>query len=153
MSLDPTFKISDLRCQMSTSSSQESADGGVSQEVGAVDSCFSGEADCSIIDLSLPKSRCSDLSDSVSDTPMEVYSDVEESFIVNLKNDLDATEHSRRQTSPAPTQYEIPISRAASTEHQPVIACFIFFLCSTFFLFRFDCFLIFCLTNIIYVIN
>ncbi|VDK89067.1 unnamed protein product [Litomosoides sigmodontis] len=119
MSLDPTLKIADLRCQMSTSSSQESADGGGSQEVGAVDSCFSGEADCSIIDLSLPKSRYSDLSDSVSDTPMEVYSDVEESFIVNLKNDLGATEHSRRQTSPAPTQYEIPISRATSTEHQP----------------------------------
>ncbi|CAG9540044.1 unnamed protein product [Cercopithifilaria johnstoni] len=119
MSLDPTLKISDLRCQMSTSSSQESADGTASQEVGAVDSCFSGEADCSIIDLSLPKSRCSDLSDSVSDTPMEVYSDVEESFAVNLSNGLDSTEHSRQQTSPAPTQYEIPISKATtSTEHQ-----------------------------------
>uniref|UniRef100_A0A915Q527 DH domain-containing protein n=1 Tax=Setaria digitata TaxID=48799 RepID=A0A915Q527_9BILA len=119
-SLDPTLKISDLRCQMSASSSQESADGATSQEVGAVDSCFSGEADCSIIDLSLPKSRCSDLSDSVSDTPMEVYSDVEESFTVDLGNKLNTTEeHSRQQTSPAPTQYEIPISKATtSTEHQ-----------------------------------
>ncbi|VDK76894.1 unnamed protein product [Onchocerca ochengi] len=96
MSLDPTLKISGLRCQMSVSSSQESADGNTSQEVGAVDSCFSGEADCSIIDLSLPKSHCSDLSDSVSDTPMEVYSDVEESFNVDLRND--ATEYSRQQT-------------------------------------------------------
>ncbi|VIO97084.1 RhoGEF domain containing protein [Brugia malayi] len=119
MGLDPTLKICDLRCQMSASSSQESGDGTASQEVGAVDSCFSGEADCSIIDLSLPKSRCSDLSDSVSDTPMEVYSDVEESFTVDLRNDLNATEHSRQQTSPAPTQYEIPISKATtSTEHQ-----------------------------------
>ncbi|VDO40520.1 unnamed protein product [Onchocerca flexuosa] len=117
MSLDPTLKISDLRCQMSVSSSQESADGNTSQEVGAVDSCFSGEADCSIIDLSLPKSHCSDLSDSVSDTPMEVYSDMDEGFNVDLRND--ATEYSRQQTSPAPTQYEIPISKATtSTEHQ-----------------------------------
>lgn len=124
MSLDPTLKISDLRCQMSTSSSQESADGNASQEVGAVDSCLSGEADCSIIDLSLPKSRCSDLSDSVSDTPMEVYSDIEECFTVNVNNDLDANEHSRQQTSPAPTQYEIPISKATSTQHEQLVIIF-----------------------------
>ncbi|MCP9263468.1 hypothetical protein DINM_006752 [Dirofilaria immitis] len=100
MSLDPTLKICDLRCQMSVSSSQESADGTASQEVGAVDSCLSGEAD-------------------LSDTPMEVYSDMEESFNVDLRSDLDKIEHSRQQTSPAPTQYEIPISKATtSTEHQ-----------------------------------
>lgn len=142
MTLDPTIKISDLRCQMSASSSQESADGTASQEVGAVDSCFSGEADCSIIDLSLPKSRCSDLSDSVSDTPMEVYSDMEESFTVDLRNDLDSTENSRQQTSPAPTQYEIPISKATtSAEHQQLVIVLrlIFFLfCIYFLIFHFD---------------
>ncbi|VDK69620.1 unnamed protein product, partial [Gongylonema pulchrum] len=86
VSLDPTIRISDLRCQMSTSLSQESADGVISHDVGAVDSCLSGEADYSVIDSSLPKSRCSEL-DSVSDTPMEIFSDIEGSFSVDVSNE------------------------------------------------------------------
>lgn len=143
MSLDPTLKVSDLRYQMSASSSQESADGNASQEVGAVDSCFSGEADCSIIDLSLPKSHCSDLSDSVSDTLMEIYSDADENFNVALRKN--AAEDPRQQTSPAPTQYEIPIIKATTSmeQQQPVIILHIIFLIYFFLLLQllFFCYL------------
>lgn len=123
MRLDPTIRIPDLRCQISAGSSQESADE-MSQEVGAVDSCIGGEVDYSVIDLSLPKSHYSDLSDSVSDTPMEVYSDVEESFGVNFRSARDITGDSRLQSSPAPTQYEIPISKATCDDQQQLAVCF-----------------------------
>ncbi|VDN01498.1 unnamed protein product [Thelazia callipaeda] len=107
--LDPAVKISDLHCEISASSSRGNIDGTVIQEANVIDSCFSG--DCSVMDFLLTKSG-SDLSDSVSDTPIEVYSDVEESFNINLRNELsDVTKRSQRSTSPAATQYEIPISK------------------------------------------
>lgn len=112
-------------CHLSASSSQDSQGSvdGMSPEVGsgALDSCLSGEGEYSVNDFSFPKSP-SDYCDSISDTPMEVYSDSDDdSFGVQLqKSHMDAVEH--RSISPALTQYEIPISKATTSgENQPKV--------------------------------
>ncbi|VDK41859.1 unnamed protein product [Anisakis simplex] len=91
-------------------------------EMANSDSCLGAEMDSSVPGSSLAKSR-SDLSDSISDTPMEIFSDVEESLMASCSRmlSMNMTPPSRHHSvSPAPTQYEIPISKASVSSMEPL---------------------------------
>uniref|UniRef100_A0A915B5G1 Puratrophin-1 n=1 Tax=Parascaris univalens TaxID=6257 RepID=A0A915B5G1_PARUN len=93
------------------------SDAAVVREKTASDSCLGAEMDSSVPGSSLAKSR-SDLSDSLSDTPMEVFSDIEETLVASCSRVLNTemvVPSRHRSVSPAPTQYEIPISKTCTS--------------------------------------
>ncbi|KHN77852.1 Puratrophin-1 [Toxocara canis] len=97
-------------------------DSEVIREMAASDSCLGAEMDSSVPGSSLAKSR-SDLSDSISDTPMEIFSDIEETLMASCSRVVNADvlpPPRHRSVSPAPTQYEIPISKASTSQVEPV---------------------------------